>query len=297
MTAPPQTLGKPDAEFEVDVDLARALLAAQHPDLAELPITPVASGWDNAIFRLGDDLALRLPRRAVAVDLLRNEQRWLPLLAPRLPLPVPTPIRIGRAQDGFPWPWSITPWLDGETADIAPPDETQGDVLAAFFRALHQPAPADAPRNPVRGVPLMTRAKMFDERARSIPNLVPPGIFDLWASALATPIDVETTWLHGDPHPRNMLVRDGGITAVIDWGDMAQGDQASDLASLWMVLPDLVARKRAMAALGRVSEATWRRARGWAASFGVVWASAGMVNEPSFIVIGQAIFARLLEGP
>lgn len=298
MSRPPlQTLGVPPAEVEITLDLARALVAAQHPDLADLPIKPIASGWDNAIFRLGDDLALRLPRREIAVELLVKEQRWLPGLAPRLPLPVPAPVRVGRAQAPYPWPWSITPWLDGQTADVAPPDPAQGESLAAFFRALHRPAPADAPHNPFRGVPLKDRAAMVEQRAAAIPQPIPSAILDIWADALAAPDDAAPTWIHGDMHPLNVLVREGRISAVIDWGDMAAGDRASDLAGVWMLLPDPAARSRAMAALGDVSAATWRRARGWAASYGVILVSAGLADDPVLAGIGRRTFQRLIEGP
>src|SRR4051794_7564958 len=109
----------PPAEHEVDEDLARALLAAQHPDLADPPIRPGAQGWDNVMFRLGEDLALRLPRRAVAAGLIATEQRWLPRLAPSLPVAIPAPVRIGATGCGYPWPWSVTPWIAGRPAEAA----------------------------------------------------------------------------------------------------------------------------------------------------------------------------------
>ena len=160
----PPLAGTPSAEVDIDAGLVRRLLRAQHPDLAALPIALAASGWDNAMFRLGNDLALRLPRRQAAAQLIGHEQRWLPPLKDRLPLTIPAPIRIGVAQDGYPWKWSVIPWIAGETADRALPDVEQGEVLAAFFTALHRPAPAEAPRNPFRGVPLAGRATVFAER-------------------------------------------------------------------------------------------------------------------------------------
>jgi hypothetical protein len=161
MSAVVPPAGTPAAELVIDAALARQLVSAQHPDLADLPIRVVGSGWDNAMVRLGDDLALRLPRRTVAVQLLLNEQTWLPRLKDKLPLPIPAPVRTGVATERFPWPWSITPWMAGETADLSLPDADQGEPLAGFFRALHRPAPAEAPRNPVRGVPLSSRIEAF----------------------------------------------------------------------------------------------------------------------------------------
>jgi aminoglycoside phosphotransferase (APT) family kinase protein len=292
--------GTPAAEIEIEADLARRLLAEQHPDLADLAITPVASGWDNAMFRLGADLALRLPRRKIAARLMLHEQRWLPMLADRLPLAVPAPVRIGVPQADYPWPWSVAPWIEGETADLSPPDADQGEVLAAFFQALHEPAPNDAPHNPYRGVPLATRAGTFETTMAALSGRLGPieaSIRAIWADASAAPNDTPPTWIHGDPHPRNLLVVDGRIIAAIDWGDVAQGDRASDLSAIWMLLPDETARRRAIGALPSVTDATWRRARGWAALYGVILLNAGLANDPRMTAIAEATFARLFEGP
>jgi aminoglycoside phosphotransferase (APT) family kinase protein len=290
--------GTPPAEIAVDADLARSLLAAQHPDLADLPIALAATGWDNMVFRLGEDLAIRLPRRAVGARLIAHEQRWLPLLKDRLPLAIPAPVRTGAAQGAYPWPWSVTPWIAGETADLMPPDADQGEVLGGFFAALHQPAPAEAPHNPVRGVPLIERAEAFEARAAGLARRgrpVAPAIRAIWSDALAAPNDAAPTWIQGDPHPRNVIVEAGRIVAVIDWGDIAQGDRASDLAAVWMLLPSLDARRRAMAACGPVSPATWRRARGWAALYGVMLMETGLADDPRMAAIAETIFARLVE--
>jgi aminoglycoside phosphotransferase (APT) family kinase protein len=299
-TSQTPSAGTPMAEVEIDADLARRLLAVQHPELADLPIAPVASGWDNAIFRLGDDLALRLPRRQVAAELVLHEQRWLPLLKDRLPLRIPAPVRIGVPQAGYPWPWSVTPWIEGETADLSPPDPDQGEVLAGFFMDLHRPAPADAPRNPYRGVPLADRVQAFEGRMANLAgktDLIDDRILAIWTDALAAPNDATPTWIQGDPHPRNVLVTDGRITAVIDWGDMAQGDRASDLGAIWMLLPERETRRRAMAACGPVSAATWRRARGWAVLYGAILLDAGLVDDPRMAAIAERTFERLIEGP
>src|SRR5581483_12478474 len=126
------------------------LLEAQHPDLAHLPIRAAESGWDNVILRLGADLALRLPRREIGAELVRVEQRWLPEMAPRLPLPIPAPVRVGEPGLGYPWPWSVTPWFEATPAALAWPGEGQGEALAAFLTALHVEAPPQAPVNPFR---------------------------------------------------------------------------------------------------------------------------------------------------
>lgn len=291
------TVGVPPAEVEIGEDLVRALLAAQHPDLAHLPIAHAASGWDNAMFRLGDDMAVRLPRRLVGVELIENEQRWLPTVAD-LPLPIPAPLRVGLPGDGYPWPWSVLPWMPGGPTDLDPLSADQAPVLAGFLKALHRPAPADAPHNPHRGVPLAGRLDYLTPRIARLAaetDLVTPRIRDVWARALATPIDVEATWLHGDPHARNVLSKDGRLTAVIDWGDMCQGDRATDLSSLWMLLPDIEARHAAMAAYG-ASDATWARAAGWAVNYAVVLTDSGRVNDPRLVAMGAKTFAMVEAG-
>ena len=148
----------PLAEVSIDSDLVRGLLLDQHPELAGEGLAEVASGWDNVIYRLGEDWLVRLPRREVAAQLVLNEQRWLPELAPRLPLPIPVPARIGRPGRGYPWSWSVCPWFEGETAAEAALDLGRAALdLGAFVLALHSEAPAEAPRNEVRGVPLIQR--------------------------------------------------------------------------------------------------------------------------------------------
>src|SRR6185312_15192425 len=146
--------GTPAAEVNIDESLIRALLREQHPDLAHLPCVPVDAGWDNVIVRLGDSLCLRLPRRAVAAALIEHEQAWLPGLSKALPLPIPVPLRVGLPGCGYPWRWSIVPWLTGDAADRAPPAASEATRLGEFLKALHTPALAAAPSNPVRGVPL-----------------------------------------------------------------------------------------------------------------------------------------------
>lgn len=291
------TVGVPPAEVEIGEDLVRRLLAAQHPDLAHLPITLAASGWDNDMFRLGEDLAVRMPRRLAGLELIQNEQRWLPTL-PRLPLPIPAPRRLGVPGEGYPWPWSVLPWMIGGPVDLDPLRADQAPVLAAFLKALHQPAPAQAPHNPHRGVPLADRLDYLNPRIARLATetgFITPRVQEVWARALAAPLDVEPTWLHGDPHARNVLSQDGRLTAVVDWGDMCRGDRATDLSSLWMLLPDIEARHAAMAAYG-ASQATWARAAGWAVNYAVVLVDSGRVNDPRLAAMGEKTFAAIEAG-
>ena len=285
------------------------MLEEQHPDLADREIRFADSGWDNFMFRLGEDLALRLPRRQAGVDCLLHEQRVLPLLAPRLPLPTSAPVRTGQPGRGYPWPWSVIPWRAGRTADLDAPNPSQGVVLADFLRALHQPAEANAPSNPVRGVPLIERDATIAPhlaRLKQETDLITPGIEAAWAAAVEAPLSHVDCWLHGDLHPRNVLVVDGAISAIVDWGDITSGDVATDLAAIWMLLEDEQARA---AALDRyadpgangppsaelLNEATRVRALGSAIAFGAVLLNTGLVDDPRHAEIGRKTLFRVEE--
>ena len=280
-------MNTPEAEVRVDEALVRALLEAQHPDLAHLPLRAVSSGWDNAMLRLGDELAVRLPRRAVAAPAADKEIRWLPALAPRLPLPVPAPVRVGEPGAAFPWRWTIVPWTEGLPADLDPPRADQAPALAGFLRALHQPAPEDAPRNPFRGVPLAERRAGVEERARTLASWP----VRAWEEALAAPGAVERCWLHGDLHPRNVLVRDGLLASILDWGDLGAGDPATDLAAAWMLFEDVEVLLDAYGA----GEALVARARGWAVVFGVLLAT--IDDSPHYRAVGRETLRRVSALP
>jgi hypothetical protein len=158
--------------FAIDENLVRSLVREQHPDLAGLELRAVDGGWDNQLWRLGDELAVRMPRTERAPSLLRKEHRWMPVLAPLLPLPVPDLVRIGEPSDRFPGPWTITTWVPGEPADRTPvTHRNAADRLAGFLSALHQPAPAEAPANPDRGVPLATLTYDFKELPQAVNGL------------------------------------------------------------------------------------------------------------------------------
>lgn len=289
--------GTPPAELSVSPDLVRALLADQHPQYAHLPIRFSGEGWDNFLFRLGDDLAVRMPRRKIAVDLIEGEQLWLGRIAPSLPLPIPAPVAVGEPGHGFPWTWSIIPWIEGEPVDQAPLDAEQGPALAAFLRALHQPAPSDAPENPSRGVRLETRRERFGQcldRLRVASDLITPAIDRAWRDALAAPVCETGVWLHGDMHAQNVLSKDGRLAGVFDWGDMCGGDPAVDLCSVWGLLPHASARAAALKAYAP-DDALLARAKGWAILFGATLFENGLVDDPRHDAIGQATLRRLAE--
>jgi aminoglycoside phosphotransferase (APT) family kinase protein len=277
-------------------ELVAALLADQHPDLADLSLRLVEAGWDNAMFRLGDELALRLPRRMAAAPLIVHEQTWLPMLATQLPVPVPVPVRVGTPGHGYPWSWSVVPWLPGAPADEHALEASHAEELGAFLRALHVPAPADAPRNPVRGVPLASRVATVEPRIQRLSQStasITPQVLDAWQAALAGPIDVPPTWIHGDLHPRNILIAEQSISGIIDWGDVAAGDRATDLASLWMLFSSPELRQLALNRYGPVSAATLCRAKGWAVLFGLVLLETGLIDNPRNAHLGARILQDL----
>jgi aminoglycoside phosphotransferase (APT) family kinase protein len=293
---PTQSIGTPAAEVDIDAALVQMLLADQHPDLADLPLGLFEAGWDNTLFRLGDSLLVRLPRRAAAATLITHEQTWLPYLAPQLSLSVPAPVRIGTPARGYPWYWSIVPWLLGMSADQHPPLATQATYFAAFLRSLHTPAPADAPINLVRGCSLADRVQAVAIRMHNLKqetNAITPAIEQIWHTALEAPLDVPRVWLHGDLHPRNILVQDGVISGIIDWGDITAGDCATDLAAIWMLFDDADARQQVMAAYGNLSAATMQRAKGWAVLFGVMLLDSGRIDNPRNAAIGESVLRRV----
>jgi len=285
----------PAADVEVSADLVRRLLADQHPDLARLPVEFLANGWDNELYRVGDGLLARLPRRALGAEIIKNEQRWLPGLASRLPLPIPCPERTGVPAHGYPYPWSVVPYLPGVPAAQAGSFDPAGAATAVggFLGALHVPAPADAPANPVRGVPLAERAGQ-DGQDLADRDAVLRG----WDAVLAAPrYDGPPVWLHGDLHPANILVNDGQVSGVIDFGDLTAGDPAGDLSVAWMLLP-LDCHDRFwpayQAAGGRAGDALRTRARGWALNLAIVLL-AHSEDNPVLLEVGRRTLSTVLE--
>jgi len=290
----------PEAEIEISADLVRSLVADQHPDLAGLALTSAGAGWDNSLWRLGDELVVRLPRRSVAAPLTINEQRWLPELSARLPLPVPAPVRIGRPSADYPWCWSITPWLPGVPGDrgtISDPIDAAGR-LGRFLRALHRRAPAEAPRNPYRGVALAARAATVDERLGLLgAEIDADAALRLWNRALAAdPWRGPPVWIHGDLHPANTLVAGGTISAVIDFGDLCAGDPATDIAGAWMLLPASAfgAFRSAYGGTGGDLEA---RSLGWAVLFALMLLQIGLEDRPSYARVALSTLARIRPRP
>ena len=238
-----------------------------------------------------------MPRRHAATQLIRNERKWLPQIATFLPLPVPTLVRVGLPSCGYPNHWNIISWLDGQPADLAPPADSQAVVFAHFLNALHLITPhSNAPENLVRGVPLAYRKEVVEARMERIEkhtNCVTPKIKSIWNDALEAPTATRSCWLHGDLHSQNVLVHQGIISGIIDWGDITAGDPATDLASVWMLFDSESARQQCLETYGLMDEALCLRAKGWAVLFGAMLLDSGLVNNPRHAAIGEAVLRRV----
>jgi len=287
---------RPAADVRIDDALIRRLVAAQFPQWASLAVEPVESaGWDNTIFRLGPDLAVRLPRRRVSAEQVRNEHRWLPVLAPYLPLEIPVPLGHGVPGEGYPWLWTVCRWLPGELAALTAVADSglAATSLARFVTALQGIDPADGSVHEFRGVSLAAH----DENARAAAAVLQQSLdvsplLAVWEAALAVPPWTgQPLWIHGDLHPANLLVTDHELSAVIDFGLLGVGDPACDLMVAWMYL-SADSRSVFRSALA-VDDATWCRGRGWALQSGLR-AAAYSADNPVLGDIGRYTLAEVL---
>ena len=274
---------KPSADVVISEELVRAVIAAQATSIADadsLPLMHVADGWDCSVWRLGSELAVRLPRRAVAAPLISHEQRVLPGIATRLAdagVGVPAPLVAGRPGHGYPWSWSVVPWFDGTSGLTVPRHRRSGWAapLARALLALHVTSAGDHPVNPVRGVPLETRAESVEARLASLTGRASDEALStlrrLWHAALAAPAwDRTPVWIHGDLHPGNLIADDTHLVAIIDFGDVTAGDPAYDLAVGWLAF-DAVGRSQFVRSMqGHYTSADWTRAHGWAAAMALI---------------------------
>ena len=289
------------SEAEIDASLARRLLTAQFPQWANLSLEPVDSaGTDNAIYRLGDGLAVRLPRFRRVADHVEKEHRWLPKLAPFLPLSIPTPLGKGTPALGYPWNWSVYRWLEGETATIKRiADLRQAAIaLGQFITALQRIDPAggplSGPQNESRGVPLAMRDSETRSAITTLRNVLDADAATVaWDAALQAPVwQGPPVWLHGDLHEGNLLAEHGRLSAVIDFGLLGVGDPACDLMVGWTLLS---AKTRAVfrSAL-QIDDATWARGRGWALSFGLTALAYYLNSNPGLASISRHTIDEVL---
>lgn len=256
--------------MKISPALAKELVETQFPQWGELPVRSVENdGHDNRTFRLGEDMSVRLPTGELYALHVDMEHDWLPYLSSRLPLPVPEPLGKGKPGSGYPWPWSINRWIPGELstrAGIGDLEQCASD-LAGFLNALQRidvsEGPPPGPGNFYRGGDLA----VYDTETRQCIETVgswfdPESAITIWQSALAAQVDGIPVWVHGDVAAGNLLVRDGRLCAVIDFGQLAVGDPSCDLTIAWTLFTG-ASRERFSQEM-KVSESTWIRARGWA---------------------------------
>ena len=288
-------------ELDIDASLVRRLVAAQFPQWVSLPIEPVvSSGTDNAMFRLGDELAARLPRLPAATKQVEKEHRWLPKLAP-LPLEIPTPVALGQPSDAYPWQWSVYRWLDGESATTGRIEDPRAAVLAIaeFIAALRRIDPAGGPtpgrHNFYRGVPLIQRDRYMRAAIASLEGEVDvAAVSAAWETALRAPQwEGLPTWIHGDLAPGNLLVRNGRVSGVIDFGGLAIGDPACDLMMAWnfMTAETRGVFKDAV----KANESAWARGRGWALSMSVIALPYYLQTNPVIVENSRRTIAAILS--
>ena len=270
------------------------LLAAQFPQWADLPIEPVGSaGTDNALYRLGEHMVVRLPRILTATGQVEKEHTWLPILAPLLPLAIPVPIAKGMPAESYPWHWSIYRWLEGETATIdrIADERRAATELGEFVAALQQIDAAGGPppseQNSFRGAPLSSRDSSTRDAVATLRNTFDAdAVTAAWEAGLYAPAwKGRAVWSHGDLHPANLLAQHGRLRAVIDFGCMGVGDPACDVMVAWTCL-SAQTRDVFRAALA-VDDATWARGRGWALSFGLIALPYYQTSNPVLAAIAR----------
>jgi len=269
-----------ELRIEADIDLVRRLLRAQARQWADLPLERVVSaGVNNTTYRLGERHAVRLPQTEWSAGHIRKEQRWLPRFEEHLPLEIPTPVGVGVPSDDFPWHWSVCRWLEGDEAVQTPAADEHATALALgeFISKLQQIPTIGGPRSGLhsglRGTPLPVRDAVVRSALQNI-----QGTFEVaaataaWDAAIRVPAWRQApVWLHGDIHPGNLLVRNGALSAVIDWELLSVGDPALDLSAAWMVLQS--AGRETLRKTLPIDDDTWARARGWALCIGVIAAA------------------------
>ncbi|HZZ36540.1 MAG TPA: aminoglycoside phosphotransferase family protein [Caulobacteraceae bacterium] len=281
MSGAPQTI----ARSEINADLAMELVARQFPQWAHLPVRPVPhGGWDNRTFRLGETMSVRLPSAAGYAPQVEKEHRWLAKLASALPLPIPQPLALGEPDLGYPWRWSVYRWLEGAPAALAPIDDliAFARAVAEFLVSLQRIDPAAGPvagsHSFWRGGPLITYdAETRDAIAALDGEIDPAAATDAWNAALDGSWRGPPVWVHGDVAVGNLLLKEGRLSAVIDFGCCAVGDPACDLAIAWTLFEG-ESRDAFRAALP-LDEATWARGRGWALWKGLITLANARIGE------------------
>ena len=298
-----QQSAPPDGRAGIDADLVRRLVGRQFPQWRALAVRPVArDGWDNRTYRLGDDLSVRLPTAAGYVAAVEKERRWLPTLAPRLPVAIPEVVASGSPDCGYPFPWSVRRWIEGERADVARLDDPVGLALAVadFVNVLNGILPAEGPAAGAHSFYRGTDPVFYDAETRESLGAL-AGVIDtgsagaMWEAGLAAAWTGRPAWFHGDIAPGNLLVRDGALVAVIDFGTSGVGDPACDLVIAWTFFRG-AARGAFVDAVAR-DAAMWARARAWALWKALIVLRAALeTGDAAAAAESRATLAALLDG-
>ena len=230
----------PDPEVDITIDMVATMLEGQFPEYANQPLRLGSSGWDNVLVRIGDSLAARLPRRELAARHAAVELDWLPAIGRAWHFSAPIPLAIGQpdANAGYPWRWSVVPWLAGHVALDAPLSVAGAADLGEALAQVHAPAPVDAPLNPVRSLPLPKRRDRFEHRLAMLEQDPTWRVDATAAMAIFDAADARDRlwWCHMDIHGNNILTREGRLAGVLDWGDCGAGDPATDLGQAWCLI-------------------------------------------------------------
>lgn len=257
-------------DIHIDVSLVRELIKAQFPEWENLKIKPVEfSGWDNRTFHLGEQMTVRLPSNAEYSGQVEKEQYWLPKLAPHLTVAIPVPLAMGKRSKEYPWHWSVYKWLKGDTAAINRINDLNqfaialAEFLVAFQKCDTTGGPLAGEHNFYRGGNLA----VYDGETREAIRLLNDKIdtqtaTKIWESALASTWQKPPVWVHGDIATGNLLVSDGRLSAVIDFGQLGLGDPACDLAIAWIFFKN--ESRNAFHEALKTDQATWARGQGWA---------------------------------
>ncbi|MGH3735661.1 MAG: aminoglycoside phosphotransferase family protein [Micromonosporaceae bacterium] len=284
-----------DDELEIDTPLVRRLLAAQFPRWAELPLERIVpSGTDNALYRLGDELVVRLPRIHWAVDDVAKEQRWLPALAPYLPVAIPAPVAVGGPGEGYPWQWSVNRWLRGQSVlAVGVPDQQALALRLAEFVTAFRRVPLPGGPSSGRTAPVRTRDEAVRRSIASAADVIDAALAtEVWERVLAAPDwDGPDVWAHGDLLPGNLLVSGGTLSAVIDFGATGTGDPACDVISAWSVFSG--EGRDVFRDAVDVDDATWTRGRGWALFVAVSAMAYYLHTNPVMVRIARHILREL----
>ena len=290
-----------DGRAGIDAALVRRLLSDQFPQWQHLPVTPVeADGWDNRTYRLGEDMTVRLPTAPGYVAAVAKESRWLPVLAPGLPVRVPSLLGVGEPSDGYPFPWSVRGWLSGDTAQVGDLGDPVRFAVSVgeFLVALQACDPAGGPAAGEHSFHRGTSPAHYDSEVRSCLAKL-EGRIDtaraaaVWEAALAADWTGEPVWFHGDVAAGNLLVEGGALTAVIDFGTAGVGDPACDLAIAWTLFSGR--SRKAFRAAASQDQATWVRARGWVLWKAMVGLAGSMGIDVERAEAEQRLIADLLD--